>query len=223
MHRIYDSAIRRMVTSKKSTVHLSKEELLNLIVKAKSGSIEARNKIILAFTGLSLKIATAKSTMYGNDKDDLFSESLFGIIRAIELFDEDKGDPVAYIKTWIRGIITNETTFYIKKYMVSFEEIQEHLESSLTYDASGDKDEIGESLKTVLDEYMDEKEVDFVTGLCGFYPYIKPVTLDDLAEKYSMKYTTALKFKKRVFDRITEISSLKFRVGLNGINIKEIK
>ena len=68
---------------------LSIEEERNLLIKAKSGNIEARDKLIMANIGLSKHVASWYLNR-GMDFEDLVSEGVIGIIKAIEDFDLEK-------------------------------------------------------------------------------------------------------------------------------------
>lgn len=84
---------------------LDKDEELELLKKAKSGDIEAKNKLILC--NLRLVVNVAKSyTNRGLSLIDLISEGNFGLIYAIEKFDIDKGFRFStYAVWWIKQSI----------------------------------------------------------------------------------------------------------------------
>ena len=87
---------------------LSDEELSYLISKAQNGDEIARNKIIEANIRL-LKFVASKyvKTVKQNDFEDLYQEGTFGLIRAIEKFDNTKGYRFStYAVVWIRQAIT---------------------------------------------------------------------------------------------------------------------
>lgn len=85
---------------------LDKEEEIELLKKAKSGDIEAKNQLILS--NLRLVVNIAKNYVNrGLSLIDLISEGNFGLIYAIEKFDMDKGFRFStYAVWWIKQSIT---------------------------------------------------------------------------------------------------------------------
>ncbi len=91
---------------------LTKDELKELVLKAQQNDIEARNKIITAYLPLLKNISlyyVTPSTEYM----ELVQESVFGLIKAIEKYDPQKGSLIKYSYFWISR--------YIKKYIDSQE------------------------------------------------------------------------------------------------------
>ena len=85
---------------------LDREEEERLLLKVKEGDIEAKNKLIVS--NLRLVISVAKNYMNkGMTLIDLISEGNFGLIRAIDKFDADKGFRFStYAVWWIKQSIT---------------------------------------------------------------------------------------------------------------------
>jgi len=85
---------------------LTKEEELELLIKAKEGSEEAKNRLILC--NLRLVVNMAKSyTNKGLGFIDLISEGNFGLMHAIDKFDVDKGFRFStYAVWWIKQSIS---------------------------------------------------------------------------------------------------------------------
>ncbi len=85
---------------------LTKEEELDLLIRAKSGCEEAKNKLILS--NLRLVVNIAKSYVHkGMGFIDLISEGNFGLIHAIEKFDVSKGFRFStYAVWWIKQSIS---------------------------------------------------------------------------------------------------------------------
>ena len=83
----------------------NKEEELELIKKAQNGDIEARNKIIEG--NLKLVINISKRFMNkGTPFEDLIQEGNFGLIRAIEKYNDNMGAKFStYAVWWIRQMI----------------------------------------------------------------------------------------------------------------------
>lgn len=85
---------------------LDREEEEKLLIKVKEGDLEAKNKLILC--NLRLVISVAKNYMNkGMTLIDLISEGNFGLIRAIDKFDINKGFRFStYAVWWIKQSIT---------------------------------------------------------------------------------------------------------------------
>ncbi len=85
---------------------LDREEEEKLLLKVKEGDLEAKNKLIVC--NLRLVISVAKNYMNkGMTLIDLISEGNFGLIRAIDKFDMDKGFRFStYAVWWIKQSIT---------------------------------------------------------------------------------------------------------------------
>lgn len=85
---------------------LDREEEEKLLQKVKEGDLEAKNKLIVC--NLRLVISVAKNYMNkGLNFIDLISEGNFGLIRAIDKFDVNKGFRFStYAVWWIKQSIT---------------------------------------------------------------------------------------------------------------------
>lgn len=84
---------------------LDKDEELELLKKAQSGDLEAKNKLILCNLRLVVNIAKSYSNK-GLNLIDLISEGNFGLIHAIEKFDITKGFRFStYAVWWIKQSI----------------------------------------------------------------------------------------------------------------------
>lgn len=85
---------------------LTKEEELELLIKAKEGCEEAKNRLILC--NLRLVVNMAKSYVNkGLGFIDLISEGNFGLMHAIDKFDVDKGFRFStYAVWWIKQSIS---------------------------------------------------------------------------------------------------------------------
>ncbi len=85
---------------------LTKEEELKLLIAAKSGCEESKEKLILSNLRLVVNVAK-KYTRKGMGLIDLISEGNFGLIHAIKKFDVDKGFRFStYAVWWIKQSIT---------------------------------------------------------------------------------------------------------------------
>lgn len=94
---------------------LTREEGRRLGARAVNGDKEARKALIEANTRLVLKIAKRNRRRlkgYGVTVDDLFSEGVFGLIRASDKFDPDRHSSFAtYAGYWVRHFITEAVHF----------------------------------------------------------------------------------------------------------------
>lgn len=85
---------------------LTKEEELRLLIAAKAGCEESKEKLILSNLRLVVNVAK-KYTRKGLGLIDLISEGNFGLIHAIKKFDTDKGFRFStYAVWWIKQSIT---------------------------------------------------------------------------------------------------------------------
>ena len=91
---------------------LTDDEILILIKEAQNGNIDARNKIIvgnLRFIMYSIKKFCENKNLYLNvsQYEDMFDESIFGLIKAINMFDLSKDTKFStYAHYWIIHYIT---------------------------------------------------------------------------------------------------------------------
>lgn len=91
---------------------LKKDELYQLIKETKQGSIEARNKIIEHNIALVIYEVTNKFKNIENDKQDLVSIGILGLIKAIETFNIEKN---IEFNTYAIKCIDNEILMFIRK------------------------------------------------------------------------------------------------------------
>ena len=112
---------------------LKKDEELDLIIKSKSGDIEARNKLIEHNIRLVVFLAK-KYENTGYDLEDLVSIGSIGLIKGIETYKIDRNIKLA---TYASRCIANEILMYIRKNKRRRSEIS--LEDSLSYDAEGNE------------------------------------------------------------------------------------
>lgn len=135
---------------------LKKEEELNLLVKAKKGNIEARNKLIEH----NLRLVVFLAKKYENTDtsiEDLVSIGSIGLIKGINTYKIDKNIKLA---TYASRCISNEILMYLRKNKNKKGEVS--LEESLNYDAEGNELHLEDVLGTEIDlvpmEY--ERKVD---------------------------------------------------------------
>ncbi len=138
---------------------LEKEEELDLVLKAKQGDIEARNKLIEHNLRLVVFLAK-KYESTGYDLEDLVSIGSIGLIKGIETYKPDKNIKLA---TYASRCIANEILMYIRKNKKRKTEVS--LEDSLTYDAEGNElhleDILGTDENIIFNEfsYNVDKEI----------------------------------------------------------------
>ena len=90
-----------------STRILTKEEQKNLAIRAKDGDVAARNALISCHMGFLNKQAFQLSRRTTLEQQDLVSEGVLGIIRAIKSFDPDRGTPfLTYAAWWVIQFMT---------------------------------------------------------------------------------------------------------------------
>ena len=126
---------------------LAKNEELDLLIKAKKGDIEAKNKLIEH--NLRLVVFLAKKY----ELEDLVSIGSIGLIKGIETYKIDKNIKLA---TYASRCIANEILMFLRKNKKRKKEIS--LEDSLNYDAEGNELHLEDILGTDNDLVSDEYE-----------------------------------------------------------------
>lgn len=130
---------------------LSKDEEVNLILKAKSGDMDARNKLIEHNLRLVVFLAK-KYESTGYDLEDLVSIGSIGLIKGIETYKLDKNIKLA---TYASRCIANEILMYIRKNKKRKSEVS--FEDSLTYDLDGNElhleDVLGTDENVIFNEF----------------------------------------------------------------------
>lgn len=83
---------------------LTHDELCDLCVKAQAGCIKSRNTVIEMNLGIATKLAGKLARTNQNNHniefDDCFQEAIFGLKRAVELFDTKKGNAFSTYAYW---------------------------------------------------------------------------------------------------------------------------
>ena len=129
---------------------LSKEEELNYVILARSGNMEARNKLIEHNLRLVVFLAK-KYESAGYDLEDLVSIGTIGLIKGIETYKPDKNIKLA---TYASRCIANEILMYLRKNKKRRAEVS--LEDALNYDAEGNELHLEDILGTEGDLVFDE-------------------------------------------------------------------
>ncbi len=140
---------------------LEKEEELKLIIEAKKGSEEAKNKLIEHNLRLVVFLAK-KYESTGYDMEDLVSIGSIGLIKGINTYKLDKNIKLA---TYASRCIANEILMFIRKNKKRKREIS--LEDSLNFDNEGNElhleDVLGTDTDLVSDEYEKQMDRNFVS------------------------------------------------------------
>ena len=112
---------------------LSKEEELNYVILARSGNMEARNKLIEHNLRLVVFLAK-KYESAGYDLEDLVSIGTIGLIKGIETYKPDKNIKLA---TYASRCIDNEILMFLRKNKKRKTEIS--FEDSINLDSEGNE------------------------------------------------------------------------------------
>ena len=131
---------------------LAKNEELDLLIKAKKGDVEAKNKLIEHNLRLVVFLAK-KYENTGYELEDLVSIGSIGLIKGIETYKIDKNIKLA---TYASRCIANEILMFLRKNKKRKKEIS--LEDSLNYDAEGNELHLEDILGTDNDLVSDEYE-----------------------------------------------------------------
>lgn len=87
---------------------MDKDELKAKIVIAQSGCIRTRNELVLANMGLVHKVVSR----YKKNKDDLLQEGVLGLMRAVDLYDTERGFAFStYAIRWIYYYVVEAMSF----------------------------------------------------------------------------------------------------------------
>ena len=124
---------------------LSKEEELELVIKANQNDREAKEKLIEHNIRLVVFLAK-KYENTGLDLEDLVSIGSIGLIKGINTYKPDKNIKLA---TYASRCIDNEILMYLRKNKRRKTEIS--LEDSLSYDAEGNELRLEDVLGTEED------------------------------------------------------------------------
>lgn len=108
---------------REETIPISREEQIEAIKKAKKGDQEARDLIIKTNIRLVASIA-CKYKGRGVEYEDMVQDGVIGLIKAIEMFEPDKGYAFSTYATWwikqtiLRSIDNNGRTIRIPAYVM---------------------------------------------------------------------------------------------------------
>ena len=140
---------------------LEKNEELDLLIKAKKGDIDARNKLIEH----NLRLVVFLAKKYENteyDIEDLVSIGSIGLIKGINTYKIDKNIKLA---TYASRCISNEILMFLRKNKKRRNEVS--LEDALNYDAEGNElhleDVLGTDVNLVPDMYESILDKEFLS------------------------------------------------------------
>ena len=144
---------------------LDKNEELQCVIKARSGDINARNKLIEHNLRLVVFLAK-KYENTGYDLDDLVSIGSIGLIKGINTYKPDKNIKLA---TYASRCIANEILMFLRKNKKRKLEIS--LEDALNYDSEGnelhledimgtDEDLVSKEYEEKLNKLLLQKEIE---------------------------------------------------------------
>ncbi len=139
---------------------LEKEEEQQLLIRAKKGDEQAKNKLIEHNLRLVVFLAK-KYENTGYELEDLVSIGSIGLIKGIETYKIDKNIKLA---TYASRCIANEILMFLRKNKKRKKEIS--LEESLNYDAEGNElhleDILGTDTDLVSEEYENKIKKNFI-------------------------------------------------------------
>ncbi|HPE14438.1 MAG TPA: RNA polymerase sporulation sigma factor SigK [Bacilli bacterium] len=196
---------------------LKKDEEDSYIIKAQSGDLYARNKLIEHNLRLVVFLAK-KYENTGIDLEDLVSIGSIGLIKGINTFSMDKSIKLA---TYCSRCIDNEILMHLRKTKKTKGDVS--LEESLSFDADGNELRLEDILGTDgdvvtkdLDEEIEKKllmnEINKLDkrdqeimilryGLNG----VDEMTQKDVAEKLAISQSYISRIEKKVIKRLKNI------------------
>ena len=193
---------------------LSKEETYELL-KLISNNEEAKQKLITHNIRLVLKVVfNYKGISF--DKKDLVSIGIFGLIRAIDTFDFEKGFEFT---TYAVKCINNEILLYFKK-LKRYKKVdsldktvfnyRDGSETKLSDILSDDKDfvedieneDVNRVLRELVEE-LDDREREIIMMYFGFYDG-KLYSQKDISEKFNITHQSISLIIKRVLRDLTK-------------------
>ncbi len=217
---------------------LDREEEEKLLIKVKEGDLEAKNKLILC--NLRLVISVAKNYMNkGMTLIDLISEGNFGLIRAIDKFDINKGFRFStYAVWWIKQSITKAVMskgreIRIPSYKYDLlnkinKVIVEELMNTGDYPSN---EVIAEKLKLspekVANIMVEFQEIISLNSSVGDNIYLEDTILNEDSENFENDIINEIS-KKRIYEILDNLEErerdiLLRRYGLSGYDIHTLE
>lgn len=218
---------------------LTREEETELLLQAKNGSIEAREKLILC--NLRLVVNVAKSYMHkGLGFIDLISEGNFGLIHAIEKFDIDKGYRFStYAVWWIKqaiskAVISKGREIRIPSYKYDLlnkvnKFIMDYISNNGEYPSLEEiADGVGQNLEKLESMMMEFQETISLNSPIGDDIYLEDTISDEDSEK-SLESEVISRISREQIEEILnklgdrEKQILKMRYGFDGNQIHTLE
>ncbi|WP_300357715.1 sigma-70 family RNA polymerase sigma factor [Fusobacterium sp.] len=217
---------------------LSREEEEDLLQKVKEGDLEAKNKLIVC--NLRLVISVAKNYMNkGMTLIDLISEGNFGLIRAIDKFDAERGFRFStYAVWWIKqsiskALMSKGREIRIPSYKYDLlnkinKIVVEELMNSGDYPSNeliGEKLNISpEKIGNILIEFQ---EVMSLNESVGDNIYLEDVVLNESSENLENKIINEI-HREKIYEMLDDLEErekgiLVRRYGLNGFEIHTLE
>lgn len=217
---------------------LSREEEEELLQKVKEGDLEAKNKLIVC--NLRLVISVAKNYMNkGMTLIDLISEGNFGLIRAIDKFDAERGFRFStYAVWWIKqsiskALMSKGREIRIPSYKYDLlnkinKIVVEELMNSGDYPTNeliGEKLNISpEKIGNILIEFQ---EVMSLNESVGDNIYLEDVVLNESSENLENKIINEI-HREKIYEMLDDLEErekgiLVRRYGLNGFEIHTLE
>ena len=117
---------------------LSNEEAVLLHNLFKSGQEGAREQLVRSNMRLVMKIAN-DYRRFGMDFEDIVSSGTIGLLKAIEMFDPEKGGFSAYASTWINKYIRMALDSYRGIHTKRYDRMTQEERSSLVMESLNEK------------------------------------------------------------------------------------
>lgn len=213
---------------------LSKEEFADLLVKAKSGDIKARNRIVDGNIRMVFHYVGTLRLPPFVDSEDLVSIGILAVIDAIDMYDPNLG---AMFSTYVYVAIRNSVMRYLSKYnnngIISLCDYSEDVVSDdqdelLTYgdiipdthdiqDAYDDKDLINKLYRNF--DYLDFDTKKALKFYFGFSDGDKH-TIKETAEIMQLTYG---KVRRMINNGVSKLRELMYSDGYYSSNTTNIK
>lgn len=193
---------------------LSVKEEQKLVKEFKSGSVDAKNKLVEHNLRLVAHIVKKYYTE-NEEQDDLISIGTIGLIKAINSFDDTKGIKLA---TFASRCIENEILMYFRSKKKNSQEIS--ISEPIDTDSEGNPltlidiisrdddiaDDIDLKIKTemlygFIEEIKDEREKTIIVMRYGLYGTM-PLTQKQVADKLNISRSYVSRIEKRVLEKL---------------------
>lgn len=193
---------------------LSVKEEQKLVNEFKSGSVDAKNKLVEHNLRLVAHIVKKYYTE-NEEQDDLISIGTIGLIKAINSFDDTKGIKLA---TFASRCIENEILMYFRSKKKNSQEIS--ISEPIDTDSEGNPltlidiisrdddiaDDIDLKIKTemlygFIEEIKDEREKTIIVLRYGLYNTV-PLTQNQVAKRLNISRSYVSRIEKKIIERL---------------------